>query len=73
MTHSENSPASSAFGKLLRRRANPSDPDEEHWTAVVLHPTQSSSSSTAQNAEPRFCHYRCSKHRWLPASACVRR
>ncbi|MEE6138150.1 hypothetical protein SKC41_17685 [Mycobacterium sp. 050128] len=40
LTHSENPPASSAFGKLLRRRANPADPDEEHWTAVVLHPTQ---------------------------------
>ncbi|MCV7413144.1 hypothetical protein AWC05_11150 [Mycobacterium florentinum] len=40
LTHSENPPASSAFGKLLRRRANPVDPDEEHWTAVVLHPTQ---------------------------------
>ena len=39
LTHSENPPASSAFGKLLRRRANPVDPDEEHWTAVVLHPT----------------------------------
>ena len=31
MTHSENPPASSGFGKLLRRRANPSDTDEEHW------------------------------------------
>ncbi|CQD14724.1 hypothetical protein BN1232_03123 [Mycobacterium lentiflavum] len=40
LTHSENPSASSAFGKLLRRRANPADPDEEHWTAVVLHPTQ---------------------------------
>jgi len=40
LTHSENPPASSAFGKLLRRRANPVDPDEEHWTALVLHPTQ---------------------------------
>jgi hypothetical protein len=40
LTHSENPPASSAFGKLLRRRANPADPDAEHWTAVVLHPTQ---------------------------------
>lgn len=40
LTHSENPPASSAFGRLLRRRANPVDPDEEHWTAVVLHPTQ---------------------------------
>jgi hypothetical protein len=40
MTHSENSSASSGFGKLLWRRAHPSDPDEEHWTALVLHPTQ---------------------------------
>jgi hypothetical protein len=32
--------AGSAFGKLLRRGANPSDLDEEHWTVVVLHPTQ---------------------------------
>lgn len=39
LTHSENPPASSAFGRLLGRRANPVDPDEEHWTAVVLHPT----------------------------------
>lgn len=39
LTHSENPPAGSTFGKLLRRRANPVDPDEEHWTAVVLHPT----------------------------------
>ncbi|OBA60483.1 hypothetical protein A5647_13690 [Mycobacterium sp. 1100029.7] len=40
LTHSENPPASTVFGKLLRRRANPVDPDEEHWTAVILHPTQ---------------------------------
>jgi hypothetical protein len=40
VTRSENPPASSAFGKLLRRRANPVDPDEEHYTVVVLHPTQ---------------------------------
>jgi hypothetical protein len=39
LTRSENLPASSAFGKLLRRGANPSDPDEEHRTVVVLHPT----------------------------------
>jgi hypothetical protein len=39
LTHSENPPASSLFGKLLGRRANPVDPDEEHWTAVILHPT----------------------------------
>jgi hypothetical protein len=40
LTHSENPPASSGFGKLLKRRANPADPDEEHRTIVVLHPTQ---------------------------------
>jgi hypothetical protein len=40
MTHGENPPAGGGFGKLLRRRANSSDPDAEHWTAVVLHPTQ---------------------------------
>lgn len=39
LTHSENPPASSVFGKLLRR-ANPTDPDAEHCTTVVLHPTQ---------------------------------
>ena len=40
VTRSQNPPASSAFGKLLRRRANPVDPDEEHYTVVLLHPTQ---------------------------------
>jgi hypothetical protein len=40
LTHSENPPATSGLGKLLRRRANPSDPDDEHCTVVVLHPTQ---------------------------------
>jgi hypothetical protein len=39
LTHSENLPSESGFGKLLRRRANPSDPDVEHDTVVVLHPT----------------------------------
>jgi hypothetical protein len=39
LTHSENPPARTAFGRLLRRRANPVDPDEEHWTAVILHPS----------------------------------
>ena len=40
LTQSENPAASSTFGKLLKRRANPSDPDERHSTIVVLHPTQ---------------------------------
>lgn len=40
MTHNENPPAGGGFGKLLRHRANSSDPDAEHWTVVVLHPTQ---------------------------------
>jgi hypothetical protein len=39
LTHSENPPTGSGFGKLLRRRANPADPDIEHQTVVVLHPT----------------------------------
>lgn len=39
ITHSENPPASSGLGKLLRRRANSADPDAEHWTVLVLHPT----------------------------------
>lgn len=39
LTHSENPTADSGFGKLLRRRANPADPDVEHDTVVVLHPT----------------------------------
>jgi len=38
-THSENPPAGSGLGKLMRRRANPTDPDTEHETGVVLHPT----------------------------------
>lgn len=40
LTHSQNPPANSGLGKLLRRRANPADPDDEHTTVVVLHPTQ---------------------------------
>lgn len=40
LTHSENPPASSGLGKLLRRRANPTDPEPQHDTVVVLHPTQ---------------------------------
>ena len=39
VTHSENPPADSGFGKLLRRRANPTDPDIEHDTVIVLHRT----------------------------------
>lgn len=39
LTHSENLPSGSGLGKLLRRRANPSDPDAEHDTVVVLHST----------------------------------
>jgi hypothetical protein len=39
LTHSENPPAGSGLGKLLRRRTNPTDPDAEHDTVVVLHPT----------------------------------
>lgn len=40
LTHSQNPPAASGLGKLLRRRANPTDSDSEHDTVVVLHPTQ---------------------------------
>lgn len=40
LTPSENPPASSGLGKLLRRRANSADPDDEHRTVLVLHPTQ---------------------------------
>jgi hypothetical protein len=39
LTHSENPAAETGFGKLLRRRANSADPDVEHDTVVVLHPT----------------------------------
>jgi hypothetical protein len=39
-TRSENPRASSGLRRLLRRRANPTDPDEEHITVVLLHPTQ---------------------------------
>jgi hypothetical protein len=39
LTRSENPPSTSAFGRLLKRRANPADPDSEHQTLVVLHPT----------------------------------
>ncbi len=39
VTHSENPPADGFFGKLLGRRANPVDPDAEHDTVLVLHPT----------------------------------
>lgn len=38
-TRSINPPAASWLGKLLGRRANPVDPDSEHQTLVVLHPT----------------------------------
>ena len=40
LTHSENPSASSGLGKLLRRRANPADPDDEHCTELMLHPTR---------------------------------
>lgn len=39
LTHSQNPPAKSSFGKLLRHRVNPTDPDPQHWTALVLHAT----------------------------------
>ncbi|MCV7171569.1 hypothetical protein H7I41_16770 [Mycobacterium manitobense] len=39
LTHSENPPADKGFGKLMRRRANSADPDAEHDTVAILHPT----------------------------------
>lgn len=39
LTRSINPPSTSLFGKLFARRANPVDPDSEHQTLVVLHPT----------------------------------
>ena len=39
ITHSENPPSASTFGRLLGRRRNPADPDTEHTTVLVLHPT----------------------------------
>ncbi|MEO9330411.1 hypothetical protein [Gordonia aurantiaca] len=38
-TRSINLPASSWPARLFRRRSNPADPDSEHQTLVVLHPT----------------------------------
>lgn len=40
LTRSENPPAEGFFASLLKRRANPLDPDDAHWTLVALHPTQ---------------------------------
>lgn len=40
LTRSENPPAEGFFSSLLKRRANPLDPDESHVTLVALHPTQ---------------------------------
>ena len=52
LTHSENPPAGSAFGKLLRRRANRADPAEEHWTAVLSVPLlQASMTAEAGSGE----------------------
>lgn len=39
LTHSDNPPADRGLGKLMRRRANPADPDAEHDTIAVLHRT----------------------------------
>jgi len=38
-THRVNPAATSFFGKLIGRRANPHDPDAEHDMVLVLHPT----------------------------------
>ena len=40
ITHSENPPSNSLLGKMLRRRANPTDSEPEHSDVVVLHATQ---------------------------------
>ncbi|MGA5465297.1 hypothetical protein [Mycobacterium sp. NPDC050041] len=39
LTHSENPPAEKGLAKLMRRRANSADPDAEHDTVAILHPT----------------------------------
>ncbi len=36
LTHSDNLPATSVFGRALGRRANPADPDTSHDVLVVL-------------------------------------
>lgn len=38
-TRSVNPPSNTMMGKLFRRRANPTDKDSEHQTAVIVHPT----------------------------------
>lgn len=40
LTHSTNPPGTGVIASLFGRRANPADPDLEHWTLVALHPTQ---------------------------------
>ncbi|GAC68667.1 hypothetical protein [Gordonia soli] len=40
LTRSENPPSTNRIGRLLGRRANSADPDSEHQTLVLLHPTQ---------------------------------
>ena len=39
LTRSINPPSTTFFGKLFGRRSNPVDPDSEHQTLIVLHPT----------------------------------
>jgi hypothetical protein len=39
LTHSENPPATSFFGKLFGQRSNSVDPDPWHDTLIALHPT----------------------------------
>ncbi|WP_238421291.1 hypothetical protein [Gordonia sp. 'Campus'] len=38
-TRSINPPSTSLLGKMFGRRSNPVDPDSEHQTLIVLHPT----------------------------------
>ncbi|MGW0038843.1 hypothetical protein [Gordonia sp. NPDC003376] len=39
LTRSENPPSSSLLGRAFKRRANSADPDAEHQTLVIVHPT----------------------------------
>lgn len=40
LTHSINPPGSGLIAKLFGRRNNPTDPDPEHWTCIVVARTQ---------------------------------
>ncbi|AZG45191.1 hypothetical protein [Gordonia insulae] len=40
LTRSVNPPSTTLLGRLFHRRANPTDPDSEHQTVTVLHPSE---------------------------------